>query len=131
MASVFTKILDGEFPGHFVTRDDVAAAFLSINPITEGHTLVVPVAEVDHWLDLPTETNQHLMAMAQRIGVAQQRVFAPERIGLMIAGFEVPHVHVHVLAMATMADMDFANAATTVDHDRLAQIARDLAAALD
>lgn len=131
MATVFTKILDGELPGHFVTRDDQAAAFLSINPISEGHTLVVPTAEVDHWLDLPPATNQHLMAMAQRIGAAQARVFSPERVGLMIAGFEVPHVHVHVLPMASMADMDFANAATSVDHDRLAAIARDLAAALD
>lgn len=131
MATVFTKILDGQLPGHFVTRDDQAAAFLSINPISEGHTLVVPTAEVDHWLDLPPATNQHLMAMAQRIGAAQMRVFAPDRVGLMIAGFEVPHVHVHVLPMASMADMDFANAATTVDHDRLADIARDLAAALD
>jgi len=130
MASVFSRILDGELPGHFVTRDDQAAAFLSINPISAGHTLVVPTTEIDHWIDLEPATSQYFMAMAQRIGVAQMQVFAPERVGLMIAGFEVPHVHVHVVPMASMADMDFANAATTVDHDRLAGIARDLAAAL-
>lgn len=130
MATVFTRILDGELPGHFVTRDEMAAAFLSINPITEGHTLVVPTAEVDHWLDLPPETNQHLLAMAQRIGAAQMQVFAPARVGLMIAGFEVPHVHVHVLPMNALADMDFARAAATVDHARLAEIAEELGAAL-
>lgn len=130
MASVFTRIIDGDLPGHFVCRDDRAVAFLSINPITTGHTLVVPRAEVDHWLDLPVELNQHLLAVAQRIGQAQMALFAPERVGLIVAGFEVPHVHLHVIPANTMADLSFANAATTVDHAELAATAGRLSAAL-
>ena len=80
---------------------------MSINPISEGHTLVVPTVEIDHWLDLPPATNQHLMAMAQRIGEAQMQVFAPRRVGLMIAGFEVPHVHVHLIPLHSMKNATF------------------------
>lgn len=130
MPTVFTMIIDGDLPGHFVWRDETCVAFLSINPITDGHVLVVPRAEVDHWLDLPVDVNTHLTEVAHAIGQAQQSVYSPERVGLMIAGFEVPHVHVHVLAMWGMADMSFANAATDVDHAVLASQAADLRAAL-
>jgi histidine triad (HIT) family protein len=130
MATVFTRIIDGELPGHFVWRDADAVAFLSINPIAAGHTLVVPRVEVDHWLDLPPALNAHLLAVAQRIGQAQMELFSPMRIGLIVAGFEVPHVHVHVIPTATMADLSFANAAATVDHAELAAQAERLAAAL-
>ena len=123
MASVFTMIINGDLPGHFVWRDDDAVAFLSINPINRGHTLVVPTAEVDHWIDLPAATNSHLMAVAHHIGAVQQAVFQPQRVGLMIAGFEVPHTHLHVIPMRSMADLDFANAATDVDHGDLARVA--------
>ncbi len=126
MASVFTMIIDGDLPGHFVWRDDDAVAILSINPINTGHTLVVPRHETDHWVDLPVGTNQHLMTVAHHIGGAQQELFEPARIGLMIAGFEVPHVHVHVIPIDSMAHMDFANAATSVDHDELAELAERL-----
>ena len=123
MPSVFTMIINGDLPGHFVWRDDQCVAFLSINPIQTGHTLVVPMQEVDHWLDLPVETNQHLTAVAHAIGAAQQTIWSPLRVGQMIAGFEVPHVHVHVIPMWGMQDLDFANAATSVDHGELADIA--------
>lgn len=130
MASVFTMIINGDLPGHFVWRDDTAVAFLSINPINTGHTLVVPVAEVDHWIDLPAETNAYLMDVARAIAKVQQAVFEPARIGLMIAGFEVPHTHVHVIPMDSMAHLSFANAATEVDHGELAHQADQLRAGL-
>ncbi len=123
-------IINGDLPGHFIWRDETCVAFLSINPINRGHVLVVPRSEVDEWVDLDTETNQHLMAVAHHIASAQRGLYAPERVGLIIAGFEVPHVHLHVIPMDSMADIDFANAATTVDHGDLAQIASDLAGAL-
>jgi histidine triad (HIT) family protein len=113
MPSVFTRIIDGELPGRFVWRDERCVAFLSIAPLKPGHTLVVPRREVDHWIDLEPAENAHLAGVAQVIGRAQQRAFAPARIGMMIAGLEVPHVHLHVLPIDGVHDMDFANA----DHD--------------
>jgi histidine triad (HIT) family protein len=110
--TVFTRIIRGEIPGSFVWRDDECVAFMSINPINTGHTLVVPVAEVDHWIDLPASTAAHLMEVAHAIGRAQQEAFLPERVGMIIAGFEVPHTHLHVIPMDSMRDLDFANAAT-------------------
>lgn len=119
MATVFTKIINGEFPGAFVWRDDVCVSFLSINPISRGHALVIPIVEVDEWTDLPAETAAHLMTVAHHVGRAQKAAFAPVRIGQIIAGFEVPHAHVHVIAINGMNDLDFANAAATVDREDL------------
>lgn len=129
MATLFTRIIDGDIPGTFVWRDDVCVAFLSINPITVGHTLVVPRVELDHWIDLDPPTLAHVTAVAAAIGRAQQDAFACERIGLIVAGFEVPHVHVHVLATTTMADLDFANA-RSADPAALASAAERLRSAL-
>jgi histidine triad (HIT) family protein len=109
MPTIFTRIIEGELPGRFVWRDDVCVAFLSIAPLRPGHTLVVPRAEVDHWIDLDPDVNAHLMRVAQEIASAQQRAFSPVRVGLMIAGLEVPHTHLHVIPIGGMADLDFAN----------------------
>jgi histidine triad (HIT) family protein len=119
MSTVFTMIINGELPGTFVWRDERCAAFMSINPIAPGHTLVVPVEEIDHWLDAPADLQAHLFDVSRQIGEAQDRAFSPERVGLMIAGFEVPHLHLHVIPTQGMADMDFANAAASVDPDEL------------
>ena len=86
MATVFSRIIAGELPGVFVWRDQHCVAFLSINPIAEGHVLVVPVDEIDHWLDCPPELTEHLFRVARAIGEAQQRAFPCERIALIIAG---------------------------------------------
>lgn len=124
MATVFTMIIEGELPGRFVWRDDRCVAFLSINPLQRGHTLVVPVDEVDHWLDLDPELNAHLMTVSQHVGRAQQTAFSPTRVGLMIAGLEVPHVHLHVVPIDGVHDLDFANASTDPDPDEM-DAARD------
>lgn len=108
MPTLFTRIIQGELPGRFVYRDERCVAFLSIHPLQPGHTLVVPIAEVDHWLDLEPDLLAHLTAVAQRIGKAQQRAFQPEKVGLMLAGLEVPHVHFHVVPINTSHDLDFA-----------------------
>lgn len=130
MATLFTRILNGELPGHFVWRDERCAVFLSINPLTAGHALVVPVAEVDHWLDLDVETNMHLTAVAHRVGQAIMATFGTERVATVMAGFEVPHVHLHVFGADSMSDLDFANAATSVDQSELAANAARLQEAL-
>lgn len=110
MATIFTRIIEGELPGRFVHRDDRCVAFLSIAPLRPGHTLVVPIEEVDHWIDADPELTAHLARVAQRIGRAQQEAFSPNRIAMVIAGLEVPHLHLHVIPIRTEADLSFANA---------------------
>jgi histidine triad (HIT) family protein len=128
--TIFTRIIDGELPGRFVHRDDTCVAFLSIAPLTPGHTLVVPIEEVDHWLDVDPAINAHLMNVAQRIGQAQMRAFSPTRVGLVIAGLEVPHCHVHVIPIDNEADLSFANA-RPADDAALDDAQARLVAAID
>lgn len=115
MSTVFTKIIDGDLPGRFVWSDDLAVAFLSINPLAPGHTLVVPRAEVDQWVDADPALLAHLTAVSHAVGDAVRRVYAPPRVGWLVAGFEVPHLHIHVFPASDMAAFDFARAATEVD----------------
>lgn len=130
MATLFTRIIDGEIPGRFVWRDERCVAFLTIAPIAAGHALVVPRAEVDHWIDLDDETAAHLMVVARAVGSAQQVAFAPNRIGMIIAGLEVPHTHLHVIPIETEADLDFRRADAGVAPERLDEAAEALRAAL-
>jgi diadenosine tetraphosphate (Ap4A) HIT family hydrolase len=108
MATVFTKIITGELPGRFVYEDDDVVAFLTIEPMTQGHTLVVPRAEIDQWQNLDGETFGKVMAVAQRIGKAVCRAFGTRRAGVIIAGLEVPHLHVHVFPTRSLSDFGFA-----------------------
>lgn len=119
MATIFTRIIEGEIPGTFVWRDDLCVGFMSINPLRAGHVLVVPVEEVDHWLDCAPDLLDHLMDVAQTIGVALNAVYEPAKVGLMIAGLEVPHLHLHVVPIDGVNDLDFANAAVSVDREEL------------
>jgi histidine triad (HIT) family protein len=119
MATVFTRILAGELPGTFVHRDDLCAVLLSINPLAPGHALVIPVDEIDHWVDIPAELSTHLFAVARRVGDAQRRAFPCERVGLIVAGYEVPHAHIHVIPTSGMHQLDFRNAAASVSRDEL------------
>lgn len=130
MSTLFTKIIDGDIPGRFVWRDDEVVAFLTINPITPGHSLVVPVAEVDHWIDLPDALAARCMTVARVIGHAQMAAFAPTRIGLIIAGLEVPHTHLHLIPIDTEADLSFAKANPAPDPASLDDAAERLRAAL-
>lgn len=130
MASLFTRIIDGELPGTFVWRDEQCVSFLSINPVRPGHALVVPRAEVDHWIDLPPDLARHLMTVSQTIARAQQQAFRPTRVGLLIAGMEVPHTHLHLIPIGSEADLHLSNAAGSVPPDELAANAATLRAAL-
>lgn len=127
MPTLFTRIINGEIPGRFVHRDDRCVAFLTIAPIRPGHTLVVPIEEVDHWLDLSPELAAHLMTVAQKIGRAIEKAFRPRKVGMMIAGLEVPHVHLHLTPIDSLGDLDFANQdqhARAEDLDRAAESIR-------
>ena len=109
MASVFTMIINREIPGRFVYEDDDVVAFLTIEPMTQGHTLVVPRAEIDNWQDVEPAVFANVLAVAQRIGKAVSKAFDTERSGLIIAGLEVPHLHVHVFPARDLSDFGFAN----------------------
>ncbi|MDH4168886.1 MAG: HIT family protein [Acidimicrobiia bacterium] len=130
MTTLFTRIIDGELPGRFVWRDDTAVAFLALHPLAEGHTLVVPVAEVDQWTDLPVEAAAHTMTVAHHVANAQKAAFAADRIGLIIAGFEVPHTHLHVFGAADMRAFDFANASAQAEPPGMDEAADAIRAAL-
>ncbi|AFA75228.1 histidine triad (HIT)-like protein [Gordonia polyisoprenivorans VH2] len=110
MSSVFTKIINGELPGRFVWQDGQAVAFLTIEPVTPGHLLVVPRKEVDHWEQMDTASFTHLTDVAQKVGRAVKEAFDAPRMGLLIAGLEVPHVHIHVFPALSMETFDLTNA---------------------
>ena len=114
MSTVFTKIINGEIPGRFIYRDETVAAFLTIEPVAYGHTLVVPVAEVDKWTDLEPEIWLHANEVAQEIGNAVIKAFGSQRAGYLIAGFEVPHAHIHVFPAN---DMSGYSLSTAMRHD--------------
>lgn len=130
MATLFTRIINGDIPGKFIYRDDQAVAFMTIAPIQPGHTLVVPVEEVDHWIDASPELRAHLMEVAARIGAAQMAAFSPARVGVIIAGMEVPHLHIHVIPMESEKDLSFANADPSATDEELEDAANKLRVAL-
>jgi diadenosine tetraphosphate (Ap4A) HIT family hydrolase len=109
MTTVFTKIINRELPGRFVYEDDEVVAFLTIQPMTQGHTLVVPRAEIDQWQDIDKAALGRVMSVAQLIGKAVCRAFDAQRAGVIIAGLEVPHLHVHVFPTRSLSDFGFAN----------------------
>ena len=119
MSTVFTKIIAGEIPGRFVWADDECVAFSTIAPITDGHVLVVPRAEIDQLTAAPDELLAHLTAVAKAIGRAQQEAWDAPRAALLVAGFEVPHLHLHVLPAWDEASLRFENARTDVPPEQL------------
>lgn len=126
MPSIFTRIIDGELPADFVWKDDACVAFLSNRPLRSGHVLVVPRLEVDHWLDLEPALLNHLTITAQAIGKAQMAAFKPARIGLVLAGLEVPHVHFHVVPIQRSSDLDFGNQDPNPDPKMMTQAGESL-----
>jgi diadenosine tetraphosphate (Ap4A) HIT family hydrolase len=130
MSTVFSKVISGEIPGRFVWQDDLCVGFLSIAPLAYGHTLVVPRTEVDRWTDADSELMAHLSTVAHRIGKAQVEAFGSARAGLVIAGYEVPHLHLHVWPSNSMADFDFSKAMENPDPEQMDQAAEKLRVAL-
>jgi diadenosine tetraphosphate (Ap4A) HIT family hydrolase len=130
MTTVFTKIINRELPGRFVYEDEEVVAFLTIQPVTQGHTLVVPRAEVDQWQDVNAAVFGRVMSVAQLIGKAVCRAFDAQRAGVIIAGLEVPHLHVHVLPTRSLSDFGFANADNNPSPESLDEAQAKIKAAL-
>lgn len=108
MATLFTQIINGEVPGKFVYKDDHVVAFMTISPINTGHTLVVPRQEINHWIDMPQELGARVMTAGQIVGRGIQKAFDPIKVGVMVAGLEVPHVHYHLIPIHQISDLNFA-----------------------
>ena len=130
MASIFSRIIEGELPARFVWKDDDCVSFLSINPIRPGHVLVVPRREVDHWIDLEPGLAARLMTAAQSVGKALDAVWKADKVGQMIVGLEVPHVHIHLMPINGLDDMNFANADPDPDPAALDAAADKIRSAL-
>lgn len=128
--TVFTRIIRGELPGRFVWRDDEVVAFLTIAPIRPGHTLVVPIRQVDHWVDVDAALWSRISTVQHEVGRALMDAFSPERVGVMIAGLEVPHCHVHLVPIDTEGDLSFANADPAASAEALDDAADRIRAAL-
>jgi len=124
--SVFSRIIAAELPAQFVWKDERSVAFLSNRPLRPGHALVVPREEIDHWLDLDADLLAHLATVAQTIGKAQMAGFKPARIGIMLVGLEVPHVHFHVVPIRGVHDMDFGNQDPNPDPAMMDQAAKTI-----
>lgn len=114
--TVFEMIIAGDIPGRFVYADEKCVVFATIEPVRPGHVLVVPREAVPAWTDLPEDDAAHLFKVAQMIGKAQLETFECERIGLTIAGFEVPHTHLHVIPLRSEADLALSNASKVPDE---------------
>lgn len=129
MASIFTKIINREIPGHIVAEDDKHIAILDINPNAKGHTLCIPKKEVNKLFDLPETDYMELMAFSRKVALGLEKVVDCKRIGVSVIGLEVPHVHVHLIPLTTMEDARFLNK-TALSSEELAALAQEINVAI-
>jgi len=126
MASIFTRIILGEIPCHKVAENEKFIAFLDITPVVKGHTLVVPKMEVDYFFDLNSDLLAEINLFAKDVSTKLQRTIPCRRIGVAIIGLEVPHAHVHLIPLNTMADINFSAERLKMSHEELATLAAEI-----
>lgn len=126
MATLFSKIVAGEIPCHKIAEDEEFFAFLDINPVALGHTLVIPKKEVDYIFDIEDALLGRMMAFAKRVAHAQEAAITCKRIGLAVMGLEVPHAHIHLIPITKEADMHLGGKKLTVTSEQLAEVAADI-----
>ena len=127
MASIFTRIVNGEIPCYKIAEDENYLAFLDINPLQEGHTLVIPKKEINYIFDVGNELHAGLWNFAKKVGKAIEKVVSCQRIGITVIGLEVPHAHIHLIPLRTMYDMDFRKPKLQFTPDEFASIAKKIA----
>lgn len=126
MATIFTKIVNGEIPSYKVAESDKFYAFLDINPLTEGHTLVIPKGETDYIFDIEDEEYKELFLFAKRVAAAVKKAIPCKRVGVAVLGMEVPHAHIHLVPLQTEGDMDFRKAKLSPTPERFKEIAEKI-----
>ena len=129
MASIFTKIINREIPGHIVAEDDRFIAFLDINPLVRGHCLVVPKEEIDYIYDLEDDTLAALSVFSKKVAKAIEKVVPCIRIGIAVIGLEVPHTHLHLVPLNAMGDINFSRPKLSPSHNELRELAQKIAEA--
>lgn len=127
MASVFTRIVKGEIPSYKVAEDENYYAFLDINPLAKGHTLVIPKQEVDYLFDLPAEVYSGLWNFARKVADAIDGAISSKRVGVAVLGMEVPHAHIHLVPLQSEGDLDFKKQKLVLSRDEFAEIAGKIA----
>lgn len=126
MPTIFSKIIAGEIPCYKVAEDDRCLAFLDIRPIVYGHTLVIPKVEIDYIFDMEDEYLSHLHVFAKKVARILREEVPCLRIGVMVAGLEVPHAHIHLVPMQTIGDLSFTNPRPEIPHEDLKALAATL-----
>ncbi len=126
MASIFTRIVTGEIPSIKIAETDDFLAFLDINPLSEGHTLVIPKKEVDYIFDLPNELYLGLQVFAREVARALKRAIPCERVGTAVVGLEVPHAHIHLIPISSISDMDFSKPKLSFTQEDLQKTAAEI-----
>ena len=129
MPTLFTRIIQGEIPCHRVAESDIFLAFLDINPLRAGHTLVVPKVEQDYIFNLPPQYLQGMLPFAQRVARAIEQVVDCKRIGLAVIGLEVPHAHLHLVPISQEGDLNFTNPIAKLTDQEFKELAAKIAAA--
>lgn len=131
MASIFTRIVNGEIPCYKIAEDDNYLAFLDINPLQEGHTLVIPKKEVDFIFDMDEQLHAGLWNFARKIGKAIGKVVPCKRVGITVIGLEVPHAHIHLIPLKTLYDMDFRKPKLSYTPEEFQTIAEKIKGAIE
>ncbi len=131
MATIFSKIIRGEIPSYKVAEDDKFYAFLDINPLAEGHTLVVPKVEVDYLFDIEPQLLGEMMQFAQKVAKAQKKAIECQRVGVAVLGFDVPHAHIHLVPLQSEAQMNFKNERVKLSEEQFKAIAKKIAAQVE
>ena len=126
MSTVFSKIIRGEIPSYRVAENEEFYAFLDINPLSEGHTLVVPKKEIDYIFDLPDDLLGRMHIFAKQVAVAIKKAIACKRVGVAVIGLEVPHAHIHLIPIQEESDMLFSGPKLKLSSERFAQIAHSI-----
>lgn len=127
MASIFSRIIAGEIPSYKVAEDENCYAFLDINPLTKGHTLVVPKKEVDYLFDLDDETLADMMVFAKKVAIKIKQKIACARVAVVVLGMEVPHAHIHLIPIQSETDVDFRRPKLELTPEEFKKIASEIA----
>lgn len=129
MSTIFTKIVEGEIPSYKIAENELFYAFLDINPLAKGHTLVIPKQEISYILDVEDNLHAELWNFAKKIGKAVEKVVPCKRIGITVIGLEVPHTHIHIIPINTIYDMDFKREKLKFSHEEFTDLAAKIAQA--
>lgn len=131
MASIFTKIINGELPSYKIAEDDKCYAFLDISPLAEGHTLVVPKQEVDYIFDIDDELYTHLHLFAKKVAKAIKQAVPCEKVGMAVIGLDVRHAHIHLVPLKAVGDLNFAKEKLSLPAEQMKAIAENIAAKVE